>query len=182
VIDAAAQSIVERDIAAMGGLEHRVLRPARVDADALGRGTFVPPTLIEIDRLATLQCAVFGPLLPLLRYQREGLSDLLKPIAQIGCGPTMLPGRAVEAAGDASAPPLRGWGRQGPSRRRQQGVRCVAVLGPRTRPRGPGAGLRAPCRCGAVARLAAVARARRRSEPACRAAARRLAVPGGQRW
>jgi hypothetical protein len=43
---AEAQGIVERHIAAMRGRGHRAVRPAGVDAEALARSTFVPPTLI----------------------------------------------------------------------------------------------------------------------------------------
>jgi len=89
VIDAEAQGIVERHIAAMRGRGHRVVRPAGVDAEALARGTFVPPTLIEIERLSTLQREVFGPVLHVLRYERDGLSDLLEQIGQTGYGLTM---------------------------------------------------------------------------------------------
>ena len=34
-------------------------------------GTFVPPTIIEIDRIAELEREVFGPVLHVLRYRRE---------------------------------------------------------------------------------------------------------------
>ena len=49
----------------------RVVQPAPADAEALAHGTFVPPTLIEIDGLAELQREVFGPVLHVLRYRRE---------------------------------------------------------------------------------------------------------------
>ena len=40
-------------------------------------GTFVPPTLIEIDRLAELEREVFGPVLHVLRYRRDDLGALI---------------------------------------------------------------------------------------------------------
>jgi RHH-type transcriptional regulator, proline utilization regulon repressor / proline dehydrogenase / delta 1-pyrroline-5-carboxylate dehydrogenase len=89
VIDAEALGTVERHIAAMRSLGQRVVRPAGVDADALGHGTFVPPTVIEIDQLATLKREVFGPVLHVLRYDRDGLAELLEQIAQTGYGLTM---------------------------------------------------------------------------------------------
>jgi RHH-type proline utilization regulon transcriptional repressor/proline dehydrogenase/delta 1-pyrroline-5-carboxylate dehydrogenase len=89
VIDGDALGIVERHIAAMRAAGHRVVRPSSVDADAVGQGTFVPPAIIEIDRLATLQREVFGPVLHVLRYERDGLGELLEQIGQTGYGLTM---------------------------------------------------------------------------------------------
>ena len=89
VIDGDAQGIVERHIAAMRRKGHRVTRPAVVDGDALSRGTFVPPTVIEIDHIAELQREVFGPVLHVLRYDRDDLPDLLEQIRQTGYGLTL---------------------------------------------------------------------------------------------
>ena len=89
VIDGDAQGIVERHIAAMRGKGHRVARPATVDADALSRGTFVPPTMIEIDHIAELQREVFGPVLHVLRYDRDDLAGLLQQIKDTGYGLTL---------------------------------------------------------------------------------------------
>ncbi len=89
VIDADAQGIVERHIAAKRAQGCRVTRPAAVDDLSLDRGTFVPPTLIEIQHIAELKREVFGPVLHVLRYPREGLADLLAQINQTGYGLTM---------------------------------------------------------------------------------------------
>ena len=42
------------------------------------RGTFVAPTLIELDSLAELQREVFGPVLHVVRYRREELDGLIE--------------------------------------------------------------------------------------------------------
>jgi RHH-type transcriptional regulator, proline utilization regulon repressor / proline dehydrogenase / delta 1-pyrroline-5-carboxylate dehydrogenase len=48
------------------------------------RGTFVAPTIIEIPNLAMLKREVFGPVLHVLRYARDGLDDLIAEINATG--------------------------------------------------------------------------------------------------
>ena len=79
VIDAEAQGVIQRHIEAMRARGRRVVQPAAADAEVLARGSFVPPTLIEIHSLAELQREVFGPVLHLLRYRREQLDALAGP-------------------------------------------------------------------------------------------------------
>ncbi len=47
-------------------------------------GTFVPPTLIEIEAIADVQREVFGPVLHVLRYQRAELPQLIDAINATG--------------------------------------------------------------------------------------------------
>jgi RHH-type proline utilization regulon transcriptional repressor/proline dehydrogenase/delta 1-pyrroline-5-carboxylate dehydrogenase len=47
-------------------------------------GTFVPPTLIEIDSVADVKREVFGPVLHLLRYRRADLEALIDAINDTG--------------------------------------------------------------------------------------------------
>ena len=89
VIDGDAQGLIERHIAAMRGAGCRVARPAVVDSEALSRGTFVPPTIIEIAHLSQLRREVFGPVLHVLRYGRGELPDLLQQINATGYGLTL---------------------------------------------------------------------------------------------
>ena len=89
VIDSDALGLVERHIAAMRAKGRRITRPAAVDADALSRGNFVPPAVIEIEHLNELQREVFGPVLHVLRYDRHELADLLDAIRDTGYGLTM---------------------------------------------------------------------------------------------
>ncbi|WP_199554964.1 trifunctional transcriptional regulator/proline dehydrogenase/L-glutamate gamma-semialdehyde dehydrogenase [Sandaracinobacteroides hominis] len=51
-------------------------------------GSFVPPTLIEMDDLADLQREVFGPVLHVIRYRRQRLDKLIDAINATGYGLT----------------------------------------------------------------------------------------------
>lgn len=53
------------------------------------QGTFVPPTVIEIASLEELQREVFGPVLHVLRYQRDQLPQLIDAINASGYGLTL---------------------------------------------------------------------------------------------
>jgi len=62
---------------------------ARTQGDACSRGTFVLPTLIELDSLDELGREVFGPVLHLVRYPRTRLGELLEQINGSGYGLTL---------------------------------------------------------------------------------------------
>lgn len=51
-------------------------------------GTFIPPTLIELGRVADLQREVFGPVLHVVRYKRDTLDALIDEINAAGYGLT----------------------------------------------------------------------------------------------
>lgn len=51
-------------------------------------GTFIPPTLIELGRVAELQREVFGPVLHVVRYKRDDLDALIDEINAAGYGLT----------------------------------------------------------------------------------------------
>ncbi len=51
-------------------------------------GTFVAPTIIEIDGLTDLDREIFGPVLHVLRFKREGLDTLVDAINATGYGLT----------------------------------------------------------------------------------------------
>lgn len=51
-------------------------------------GSFVPPTLIEIDDIAALTREVFGPVLHVVRYRRDDLDALIAAINRTGYGLT----------------------------------------------------------------------------------------------
>jgi len=89
VIDGDARMLIEDHIAAMRAKGHAVTRPAAIDVDVGSRGNFVPPTLIEIDHIGELQREVFGPVLHVMRYPRDGLSALLQQINATGYGLTL---------------------------------------------------------------------------------------------
>ncbi|OGB20564.1 MAG: trifunctional transcriptional regulator/proline dehydrogenase/L-glutamate gamma-semialdehyde dehydrogenase [Burkholderiales bacterium RIFCSPLOWO2_02_FULL_57_36] len=53
------------------------------------RGTFVAPTVLEIDSLSELTREVFGPVLHVIRYRREELPQLVDQINATGYGLTL---------------------------------------------------------------------------------------------
>ena len=88
VIDEEARAGIERHIEAMRAGGRRVLQQAGTSG-ATAHGSFVLPTVIEIARLAELEREVFGPVLHVLRYDREDLAALLGQINATGYGLTL---------------------------------------------------------------------------------------------
>jgi len=89
VIDEEARANIHRHIDAMRAKGRRVHQVAR-DLDAAPpRGTFVAPTLIEIDGIAELDREVFGPVLHFVRFRREELDGLLGQVNATGYGLTL---------------------------------------------------------------------------------------------
>jgi RHH-type proline utilization regulon transcriptional repressor/proline dehydrogenase/delta 1-pyrroline-5-carboxylate dehydrogenase len=86
VIDREARDNIERHVDAMRSQGHAVYRlPLPQEAAA---ETFVPPTLIELDSIRTLKREVFGPVLHVVRFRRDGLDALLDDIRATGYGLT----------------------------------------------------------------------------------------------
>ena len=87
VIDRAAQEMLEKHAARMtreGKELHRVeLGPDCAD------GSFVAPSVYEIDRLAVLDREVFGPMLHVIRYSADRLDDVLDAVRNTGYGLTL---------------------------------------------------------------------------------------------
>ncbi len=86
VISAEARSAIEDHVAAMRALGRRVAQQA-LPAEA-EHGTFVSPTIIEIDSMADLKREIFGPVLHVLRFRRERLGQLIDAINATGYGLT----------------------------------------------------------------------------------------------
>ncbi|MBX3565162.1 MAG: trifunctional transcriptional regulator/proline dehydrogenase/L-glutamate gamma-semialdehyde dehydrogenase [Sphingomonas sp.] len=86
VITAEAQANIDKHIARMRGLGRRVEQIA-LDGETM-HGTFVPPTIIELDSIADLTAEVFGPVLHVVRFRREGLDRLIDQINATGYGLT----------------------------------------------------------------------------------------------
>jgi RHH-type proline utilization regulon transcriptional repressor/proline dehydrogenase/delta 1-pyrroline-5-carboxylate dehydrogenase len=88
VIDAEAKANLDRWIAAMEG-EHRV----RFRWDAFNSlpavGTYVPPSIVMLDRARDLKEEVFGPILHVVRWRADELDALLDDIAANGYGLTL---------------------------------------------------------------------------------------------
>ena len=86
VITAEARDGILAHIAAMRGMGRRVYQPA-LPTDC-SWGSFVPPTLIEIDSLSDLTREVFGPVLHVLRFPREGMEAVVEAVNATGYGLT----------------------------------------------------------------------------------------------
>ncbi|WP_233237508.1 trifunctional transcriptional regulator/proline dehydrogenase/L-glutamate gamma-semialdehyde dehydrogenase [Bordetella sp. LUAb4] len=86
VIDAEARDNIQRHIDAMRAAGKKVAQTTPLAAAR--HGTFVPPTLIEIGSLRELKREVFGPVLHVVRYQRDQLDGLLDDINGSGYGLT----------------------------------------------------------------------------------------------
>jgi RHH-type proline utilization regulon transcriptional repressor/proline dehydrogenase/delta 1-pyrroline-5-carboxylate dehydrogenase len=60
-----------------------------ISASIAAQGTYVPPTLLEIDSLLELDREVFGPVLHIIRYRRADLSKVIETINATGYGLTL---------------------------------------------------------------------------------------------
>jgi len=89
VIDAQAQDNIVRHIAAMRARGHAVFQQARQHNGATTHGTFVLPTLIELDHIGELEREIFGPVLHVVRYRRRELGALIAQINATGYGLTL---------------------------------------------------------------------------------------------
>src|SRR5262249_34608473 len=86
VITAEAKASLAKHITAMPE------RGTRIEQLELAReitaGTFVSPTIIEIESIGELTREVFGPVLHVIRYRREELDRLIEAINATGYGLT----------------------------------------------------------------------------------------------
>lgn len=86
VISNEARATIEAHVQRMRKAGHRVEQVEL--AEATRHGSFVPPTLIELDDIAALTREVFGPVLHVVRYRREDLDALIAAINATGYGLT----------------------------------------------------------------------------------------------
>ena len=89
VIDAEAQGNIERHIQAMRAKGRPVFQQARHAEGDLARGSYVLPTLIELNGIGELEREVFGPVLHVVRYRRRELGGLIAQINATGYGLTL---------------------------------------------------------------------------------------------
>ncbi|MDF3862936.1 trifunctional transcriptional regulator/proline dehydrogenase/L-glutamate gamma-semialdehyde dehydrogenase [Pseudomonas denitrificans (nom. rej.)] len=89
VIDEEAKGNIDKHIQTLRDKGRKVFQSARVDAEEIKRGTFVVPTLIELDSFSELKREIFGPVLHVVRYQRADLDQLLAQINESGYGLTL---------------------------------------------------------------------------------------------
>ncbi|WP_181164593.1 trifunctional transcriptional regulator/proline dehydrogenase/L-glutamate gamma-semialdehyde dehydrogenase [Amaricoccus solimangrovi] len=86
VITAEAKGIITAHVEKMRGKGFKVTQIGL--AGEAEQGTFVPPTIIEIDALSSLEREVFGPVLHVLRYRRADTERLIDAINATGYGLT----------------------------------------------------------------------------------------------
>ncbi|WP_105600184.1 trifunctional transcriptional regulator/proline dehydrogenase/L-glutamate gamma-semialdehyde dehydrogenase [Cronobacter sakazakii] len=92
VIDAEAKAGIERHIQTMRAKGRKVFQAARdnsLDAREWQTGTFVMPTLIELESFDEMKKEVFGPVLHVVRYNRNNLAGLIEQINKAGYGLTL---------------------------------------------------------------------------------------------
>ncbi len=89
VIDQEARETIEKHLQNMREKGRTVHQMARADEHECAHGTYVMPTLIELEHLDELQQEVFGPVLHVLRYRRAELDALLDQINAAGYGLTL---------------------------------------------------------------------------------------------
>ncbi|MEA3390081.1 trifunctional transcriptional regulator/proline dehydrogenase/L-glutamate gamma-semialdehyde dehydrogenase [Sphingobium sp. CCH11-B1] len=86
VITAEARDGIGRHVETMKALGRRVEQSPLPPETA--HGTFVPPTIIEIESIADLSREIFGPVLHVLRFRRDRLDALVEEINGTGYGLT----------------------------------------------------------------------------------------------
>ncbi len=84
VIDAQARQGILEHIAAMRAKGHAIEQLSLPPVS----GTFVAPTLIEIDQIDDLEREIFGPVLHVVRYERKDEDALINRINALGYGLT----------------------------------------------------------------------------------------------
>ena len=87
VIDETARAMLAAYIEKMRAHGFKVRQVSAGDAAAAG--TFVAPTLIEIDRIEDLEREVFGPVLHVLRFKRDNLDALIDSLNGLEYGLTL---------------------------------------------------------------------------------------------
>ncbi len=89
VIDAEAKAGIEKHIQGMRDKGRTVYQVAIADSAEIKRGTYVMPTLIELESFDELEREIFGPVLHVVRYKRKELDQLIGQINASGYGLTL---------------------------------------------------------------------------------------------
>ena len=92
VIDAEAKANIEKHIEALRAKGRKVYQAAQNNADdskEWSRGTFIKPTLIELNGFDEMKKEIFGPVLHVVRYTRQNLDALIDQINKAGYGLTL---------------------------------------------------------------------------------------------
>lgn len=86
VINSEAQETISNHIEAMRAASHRIEQLEL--SEETRHGTFIAPTMIEIDNIDQLGREVFGPVLHVMRYKRRDLPEVMRQITATGYGLT----------------------------------------------------------------------------------------------
>ena len=92
VIDAEAKANIDRHIQAMrnkGFTVYQAVQDNPQDSREWNSGTFVKPTLIELNQVSDLDKEIFGPVLHVVRFTRTTLPKLVEQINASGYGLTL---------------------------------------------------------------------------------------------
>jgi RHH-type proline utilization regulon transcriptional repressor/proline dehydrogenase/delta 1-pyrroline-5-carboxylate dehydrogenase len=92
VIDQEAKAGIERHIQAMrnkGFTVYQAVQENAQDRKEWESGTFIKPTLIELDQVSDLDKEIFGPVLHVVRFSRSSLPQLIEQINATGYGLTL---------------------------------------------------------------------------------------------
>jgi RHH-type proline utilization regulon transcriptional repressor/proline dehydrogenase/delta 1-pyrroline-5-carboxylate dehydrogenase len=89
VIDGDALAGIQKHVEQLRTKGRKVHQVAGRSAHSLEQGTFVLPTLIELEQISELRREVFGPVLHFVRYKREDLDGVIGKINGTGYGLTM---------------------------------------------------------------------------------------------
>ncbi|WP_164159292.1 aldehyde dehydrogenase family protein, partial [Stenotrophomonas maltophilia] len=86
VIDKEAKAGIEKHIQTMrtAGFDVYQATYNQLTKQAENNSTFVPPTLIELDKISSLKKEIFGPVLHVVRYSSQDLPALLGEINATG--------------------------------------------------------------------------------------------------
>jgi RHH-type proline utilization regulon transcriptional repressor/proline dehydrogenase/delta 1-pyrroline-5-carboxylate dehydrogenase len=89
VIDTRARDGINAHIEAMRAKGRPVHQIARDQDNATRQGSFVLPTLIELESIQELEREIFGPVLHVVRFKRRDLGAMVEQINATGYGLTM---------------------------------------------------------------------------------------------
>ncbi|WP_160108052.1 trifunctional transcriptional regulator/proline dehydrogenase/L-glutamate gamma-semialdehyde dehydrogenase [Pseudomonas izuensis] len=89
VIDAEAKAGIDKHIESMRAKGRSVYQTSIMAGEDFRRGTFVQPTLIELESIDELEREIFGPVLHVVRYSRKNLDQLIQHINGSGYGLTL---------------------------------------------------------------------------------------------
>ncbi|AZS50457.1 trifunctional transcriptional regulator/proline dehydrogenase/L-glutamate gamma-semialdehyde dehydrogenase [Entomomonas moraniae] len=89
VIDHEAKANIDKHIENMRVKGNKIYQAAIYNNQTISQGTFVVPTIIELNQLKELKREIFGPVLHVIRYNRNDLDNLLTQINELGYGLTL---------------------------------------------------------------------------------------------